>query len=365
MHTGERPFVCIEPECGRSFAQVTNLNNHMKSHHKIQQYVCNQCPRRFTQVTSLNQHLLLHSGLSGLICPQCPEKTFKTQVSLQQHMKTHGLSFPYECSKCDEKFLQMAHFNQHMALHEEFKFRCTMCASSFNQESLLKKHMQRHIEGRYHQCSECGKGFTLKNQLNKHIQLEHASTEAARLLNKKRTSNVAGKHNCYFDNCDAYFDSAELLNQHLTSIHGLALVKSHHQGHSGSGNHSGGGGSKKQHKMEIMFTDQLKHLKNDEIPISLPIGISLPSLQSFNASNMQGLQHQQMIVTQPMNVVIQQAQQHAQQIAHHHNAQAIHISKDHIKDIKNKCHECNIIYANDTDFRVHMYYKHFQNANKM
>lgn len=324
----------------------------MKSHHKIQQYVCNQCPRRFTQVTSLNQHLLLHSGLSGLICPQCPEKTFKQQTQLHQHMKTHGLSFPYECTKCDEKFLQMAHFNQHMALHEEFKFRCTMCSSSFNQESLLKKHMQRHIEGRYHQCSECAKGFTLKNQLNKHIQLEHASSEAARLLNKKRTSTVAGKHNCYFDNCDAYFDTADLLNQHLTNIHGLALIKTT--------------GGSKRNKMEIMFTEQLKNMKTEEVPISLPIGISLPSLQSFNAAHVQGgIQHHQMIVPQQMNVVIQQAQQHAQQIAQQHNAHAINISKDNAKDIKNKCHECNIIYANETDYRVHMYYKHFQHANKM
>lgn len=46
----QRPFVCIEANCGRSFAQVTNLNNHMKTHHKIQQYVCNQCPKKFTQV---------------------------------------------------------------------------------------------------------------------------------------------------------------------------------------------------------------------------------------------------------------------------------------------------------------------------
>lgn len=119
----ERPFVCIEEACGRSFAQVTNLNNHMKSHHKIQQYACNQCPRRFTQVTSLNQHLLLHTGFSGFYCPQCPDKTFKQQSQLHTHMKTHGLSFPYSCSLCEEKFLQMAHLSHHMKMHEEYKYR--------------------------------------------------------------------------------------------------------------------------------------------------------------------------------------------------------------------------------------------------
>lgn len=56
----QRPFVCIEANCGRSFAQVTNLNNHMKTHHKIQQYVCNQCPKKFTQV---RQSVLILSTL--------------------------------------------------------------------------------------------------------------------------------------------------------------------------------------------------------------------------------------------------------------------------------------------------------------
>lgn len=297
----------------------------MKSHHKIQQYVCNQCPRRFTQVTSLNQHLLLHSGFSGLVCPQCPDKTFKQQNQLQQHMKTHGLTFPFECTKCDEKFLQAAHFNQHLALHEEFKFRCTMCSSSFNQEALLKKHMQRHIDGRYHQCPECSKGFTLKNQLNKHIQLEHASSETARLLNKKRTSTVAGKFNCYFDNCDAYFDTNELLNTHLNNVHGLALIKSQNAGTANTGGTGGGGRSKKKEReMQIMFTEQLKNVKDEEVaaahqhhqqqvPLQLPLGISLPlppfnPTISLNGHSLQA-QNQHMTTPQQMNVMLQHAHQ--------------------------------------------------------
>lgn len=170
LHTGERPFVCIEPECGRSFAQVskqnfknknnslmvskiisfkvTNLNNHMKTHHKVQQYCCNICPKKFTQVTSLNTHLQAHAGLVGFCCPRCPDKMFKQQSQLQSHMKSHGLAFPYECSKCDEKFHQPQHLEQHLKMHEEFKYKCDLCTSSFNQEELLKKHQQRHLDGR-------------------------------------------------------------------------------------------------------------------------------------------------------------------------------------------------------------------------
>lgn len=352
------------------FNQVTNLNNHMKSHHKIQQYVCNQCPRRFTQVTSLNQHLLLHSGFSGLVCPQCPDKTFKQQNQLQQHMKTHGLSFPFECAKCDEKFLQAAHFNQHLQLHEEFKFRCSMCSSSFNSEALLKKHTQRHIDGRYHQCPECSKGFTLKNQLNKHIQLEHASSEVARLLNKKRTSTIAGKFNCYFDNCDAFFDTNDLLNTHLNNIHGLALIKSQNAGTSNTGNSGNSGGRSKKNKEHNNIIKEEEQHHQGQVQLSLPLGISLPPFNPLNGHGLLQAQHH-MTAPQQMNVMLQNAHQQVQQVIiqqsqqHHHHQQqqqnhAINISNKE----KNKCHECNIMYSNETDYKVHMYYKHY-NANKM
>lgn len=118
----------------------------MKSHHKIQQYACNQCPRRFTQVTSLNQHLLLHTGFSGFYCPQCPDKTFKQQSQLHTHMKTHGLSFPYSCSLCEEKFLQMAHLSHHMKMHEEYKYRWVSFAVFFVLGETCEKYFFQHLD---------------------------------------------------------------------------------------------------------------------------------------------------------------------------------------------------------------------------
>lgn len=42
------------------FAQITNLNNHMKTHDKIKHYNCSQCSRMFHTVTRLNNHLATH-----------------------------------------------------------------------------------------------------------------------------------------------------------------------------------------------------------------------------------------------------------------------------------------------------------------
>lgn len=113
----------------------------MKTHHKIQQYVCNQCPKKFTQVTSLNQHLLVHSGICSFACSQCPEKTFKQQSQLNQHMiKKHGA---FDASKLPQPNLLQSKSS------DALKFKCNVCFSAYAHESMLKKHMQRHIKDRY------------------------------------------------------------------------------------------------------------------------------------------------------------------------------------------------------------------------
>ena len=140
LHTGERPFVCIELNCGRSFAQVTNLNNHMKTHHKIQQYVCSQCPKKFHTVTQLNHHL----GTHGI--------TIKTQIAPRGD------------------------------------YACNLCPTFFNDEAQLKRHIQRHSEGKFFPCTitGCADGFSSKNQLNKHLQNHHPNE----YHRKKESSHV-------------------------------------------------------------------------------------------------------------------------------------------------------------------------------
>lgn len=140
LHTGERPFVCIEVNCGRSFAQVTNLNNHMKTHHKIQQYVCSQCPKKFHTVTQLNHHLGTHG------------------ITIKTHIAPRG------------------------------DYACNLCPTFFNDEAQLKRHIQKHSEGKYFPCTlaTCSEGFSSKNQLNKHLQNQHPNE----YLRKKDSKQV-------------------------------------------------------------------------------------------------------------------------------------------------------------------------------
>jgi Zinc finger, C2H2 type len=99
----------------------------MKTHHKIQQYVCSQCPKKYHTVTQLNHHL----GTHGI--------TIKTQIAPRG------------------------------------EYACNLCPTFFNDEAQLKRHIQRHADGRFFPCttSGCNEGFSSKNQLNKHLQNQH------------------------------------------------------------------------------------------------------------------------------------------------------------------------------------------------
>lgn len=106
---------------------------------------------------------------------------------------------------------------------------------------------------RYITCSipNCNKGFTTKHQLTKHLKNAHpnkdSSTAPPRRIAVKRELSAPGKHNCYFESCDAHFETSDLLNEHLTTTHGLSIVKN----------------AGKRTKMDVMFSEQLNKQKMD------------------------------------------------------------------------------------------------------
>ena len=60
-HTGEKPYKCMHPGCGKAFSQLSNLQSHSRSHMTDKPFRCNSCYKCYAdeQVTPSSSSSLL------------------------------------------------------------------------------------------------------------------------------------------------------------------------------------------------------------------------------------------------------------------------------------------------------------------
>ncbi|KAK2948845.1 putative Zinc finger protein [Blattamonas nauphoetae] len=170
VHTGEKPYKCSFPGCGKGFAHTTSLRDHERTHTGEKPYKCSfaGCGKAFTQWSSLHIHKRIHTGEKPYKCsfPGC-EKAFKVSSQLTRHELIHSDDRPYKCTfpGCPQAFkdssarrkhernLHRLHFptkqnrgtvlgesedeNRSVAEHEVLSM-CRFCASSVRKDDVME-----------------------------------------------------------------------------------------------------------------------------------------------------------------------------------------------------------------------------------
>uniref|UniRef100_A0A182JQP8 C2H2-type domain-containing protein n=1 Tax=Anopheles christyi TaxID=43041 RepID=A0A182JQP8_9DIPT len=198
----ERTYCC--DECGKRFPFKARLTAHVKKMHTSKDVVCDQCQKSFSKYTIEDHRRAVHE--SRYICEHCP-RTFKSRVSLTQHMEEHveGLRKsvsatcdkcgvvlrdkytlqthikrmhtehpPASCGSCGKVFKSKHNLSVHLAnVCTERSFPCPICGKQFKKKIKLTEHMTTHTKSVLYKCPYCPKTFSFETQLYTHRKQAH------------------------------------------------------------------------------------------------------------------------------------------------------------------------------------------------
>uniref|UniRef100_A0A7M4EVK5 Zinc finger and BTB domain containing 6 n=1 Tax=Crocodylus porosus TaxID=8502 RepID=A0A7M4EVK5_CROPO len=117
-----------------------------------------------------------------------------------QSLEDSGYSWRHQCPKCPRGFLHLENYLRHLKMHK--LFLCLQCGKTFTQKKNLNRHIRGHMGIRPFQCMVCLKTFTAKSTLQDHLNIHSGDRP----------------YKCHC--CDMDFKHKSALKKHLTSVHG-------------------------------------------------------------------------------------------------------------------------------------------------
>ena len=112
---GKASYMC--EICSKSFTSSRSLKRHKEeTHWKVKTKTCPVCGK---VVSDLTKHMRIHQAPS-IPCPQCP-KMFRHAGNLTVHLQYHLAVKPFHCSLCDKGFSRKQNYERHPCLKSRQK----------------------------------------------------------------------------------------------------------------------------------------------------------------------------------------------------------------------------------------------------
>ena len=209
--------------CDRFYKTQQHLKFHHQAMHNNKSFDCDTCDRKFSYKTALDRHLRAGHGSDNEDsddnidneeqsdkehkCLDCG-LSFKSTILMQKHFEElHRNANGLTCGICEREFTKQEHLNQHyFAVHTDNTYDCKECGRGFSFKSALERHIKVVHENRKdHVCSACGKEFGNKYDLNQHFEFTHQTGTPANVI----SCSICGRE----------FTKQEHLKMHHSAVH--------------------------------------------------------------------------------------------------------------------------------------------------
>ncbi|XP_059194631.1 zinc finger protein 574 isoform X2 [Centropristis striata] len=217
-HVPERSFVC--GICGKSFKKQIHVRNHIRTHTGERPFQCSDCGKTFSSLANLMRHNLIHSGVRPYRCDVC-HRTFSQSSNLRQHSLLHSNAATLCCPDCPATFrwptkLAAHRYTQHPGAPAPFP--CPHCEAGF----LTRRQRDNHCLEQHPTLvqaagpgTEVGKHTDNQAELGKNLTSEPSTSNTAETKSGDSTSVVRGVLDCNI--CGKKLNSPANLRLHRLS----------------------------------------------------------------------------------------------------------------------------------------------------